>query len=160
MLKVSPTLIDFASFDSLAAVYDNLGESEAGKLILQEPQDPMDVLQDLLAGSKIYPGKDGRLTVGKKDISNYSTNNGSTLPIIFRQLESIGKASREFNMRDAITAVSAEYDYCPTWDLFKSSAYKGADITIDPWDIKPIEDDRTSRIPRRRRRPIRPWTRG
>jgi len=47
-------------------------------------------------------------------------------------------------LRDAISAISAEYDYCPTWDLFKSNAYQGADIVIDPWDPQPIEDTRST----------------
>jgi len=162
ILSVSPDLIDFASFDDLATVYDNMGEGEAGKLILQDKADPMDVLQDLLAGSKIFTKKDGRLTVGKKDMSNFSTNNGNPAPIIFRQLEAVGKAFRKYNLRDAISAISAEFDYCPTWDLFKSNAYQGADIVIDPWEITPLEDTRTTPRAgggRRGTRKRRPWAR-
>lgn len=153
ILEVSPTLIDFASFDSLATIYSNMGESEAGKLILQNQQDPMDTLQDLLAGSKCYPRKDGRLTIGKKDISNYSTNNSDPALPIFRQLDAIGKSIRKYNMRDAISVINAEYDYIPTWDIFKSSISDEAEIKIDPWDPKPlvIEDERKARIPGRRR---------
>jgi len=148
ILKIPPTLIDFASFIEVANIYDGMGEAEAGKLILQDEQDPMDVLQDLLAGSKCYIGKDGRITLGRKSISNYSTNNSDPALIIFRQLDAIGKAVREYNMRDAINAITAEYDYIPTWDIFKSSASKRADAWIGPFDPEQVvvEDNLLSRV--------------
>ncbi|MCK4648097.1 hypothetical protein KAT51_01095, partial [bacterium] len=162
ILKIPPILIDFASFVSAATVFDNMGEAEAAKLIIQDEQNPMDVAQDLMAGAKCYPRKDGRLALGKKDISNYATNEGNTAPVIFRQLDIIGKFERQYNMRDAITMINAEYDFVPTWDLFKSNLSKEADVTIDPWDPVQVEDDFIARTPRRDRggrRRIRAWAR-
>lgn len=140
ILKIPPTLIDFTSFISAATIFDNMGEAEAGKLILQDKQQPMDVTQDLTAGAKCYPRKDGRLALGFKDISNHSTNAGQTAPVIFRQLDIVGKFNRKYNMRDAITMINAEYDYAPTWDLFKSNVSRKGDVGFDPWDPVEVED--------------------
>ena len=162
ILKIPPFLIDFASFISAATVFDNMGEAEAGKLILQDKQSPMDVTQDLMAGAKCYPRKDGRLALGFKDISSYETNEGETAPIIFRQFDIVGKFSRKYNMRDAITAISAEYDYVPTWDLFKSNLSQRGDVSIDPWDPVEVEDPTQARTPGRTgagRRKERAWAR-
>jgi len=162
ILNIPPTLIDFESFVSAATIFDNMGEDEAGKLILQDEQDPMDVTQDLMAGTKCYPRKDGRLALGKKDMSNYSTNNGETVPVIFRQLDVVDRFERKYNMRDAISLINAEFDYVPTWDLFKSNVSDQADVTIDPWVFIPVEDNLVARTPIRRgggRRSTRPWAR-
>lgn len=161
ILEITPTLVDFDSFDDAATVFDNMGEDEAGKLILQDPEEPMDILQDLLAGSKCYIGKDGRISLGKKSISNYKTNNSVDAPIIFRQIDAIGEASREYNMREAISQVTAELDYIPTWDVYASNLSKRGLVHIDPWDPKPVEDPRIARSSRggRRRRQVRAWAR-
>ena len=162
ILEIPPTLIDFASFVSAATVFDNMGEAEAGKLILQDEQNPMDVAQDLMSGAKCYPRKDGRLALGFKDISNYATNAGATAPVIFRQLDIVGKFNRNYNTRDAITEINAEYDYAPTWDLFKSNVTQKGDVTIDPWDPVPVEFNLPARTPGRTgggRRKERPWAR-
>ena len=161
ILEVSPTMIDFASFDEVADVYDNMGESEGGKLILQDEVDPIDILQDLLAGSKCYLGKDGRITLGKKSISNYSLNNSDPALPIFRQLDAVGRVERPYNLREAINKINAEYDYCPTWDLFKSNVSTRGDVFIDPWDPTPviITDTKRSVSRKRRIRPIRAWAR-
>lgn len=152
ILKIPPTLIDIGSFYDTATVFENMGEGEGGKLILQDQQKSMDVSQDLLAGSKFYPSKDGRLTLGKKDISNWSTNNSETVPVIFRQLDVIGKYVRKYNMRDAINIINADFDYIPTWDIFKSNVSQRGEVWIDPIIYIPIEDDRISQTPRTRRR--------
>lgn len=161
IMSIPSEMIDFASFVSLADIYENMGEDESGKLILQDQQDPMDTLKDLLAGAKIFPGKDGRLTMGKKDLSNYATNNSNVAPVIFRQLDAIGKSSRKYNMRDAINKITAEYDYSPTWDLFKSNVSDRAEVWIEPWDFEQviIEDDRIITRPRRERPKRREWLR-
>ena len=160
IVKVPPSLIDFESFISAAVVFDNLGEGEAGKLLLQDGQDPMNVTQDLMAGAKIYPRKDGRLALGKKDISNYSTNNSITAPVVIRQIDVVGKFERQYNMRDAISLIKAEYDYIPTWDIFKSNVVKLPEVSIDPWDPVEVEDRLAGRtVPPGRRRHGRPWAR-
>ncbi len=163
ILKIPPAMIEFASFVAVAVVYSNMGASEAGKLILQDEQDSMDTLQDLLAGAKCYLGKDGRISLGKKSISNYETNNSVAALIIFRQLDAIDKAAREYNVREAINTIKAEYDYIPTWDIFKSSASQRADVWIGPFDPDEVvlEDNLIARTPRRRggRRHRRAWAR-
>jgi hypothetical protein len=160
ILKIPPAMIDFSSFIAAATVFSNMGEDESGKLILQDEQKPMDVTQDLMAKAKCYPKKDGRLALGMKDISNYQTNEGETAPVIFRQLDIVGKFERQYNMRDAITMISAEYDYVPTWDFFKSGKKQSSDIPIDPWDPTVIEDRLDARtIRREKRRHTRAWAR-
>lgn len=160
ILELPPTLIDFASFISAATVFKNMGGAKAGKLILQDEQKPMDVTQDLMAGAKIYPRKDGRLALGMKDISNYATNEGAATPAIFRQLDIMGKFNRKYNMRDAINMINAEYDYVPTWDLFKSNISQRGDVYIEPWIFTPVEDIQKSPTVRGGgRRKERQWAR-
>ena len=161
ILKVPSFLIDMQSFDDLADIYDAMGESEAGKLILQEQRNPLDVLESLIPGFSCFPAKDGRIKVGRKDISTYSTNNSVAAPAIFSQIDMVEGLKRKYNLRDAISAITADFDYIPTWDAFKSNLYQGADIVLDPWDpqIVVIEDDRRIITRPRRSRPIRAWAR-
>ncbi len=162
MLEIPPAMIDFASFISTATVFENMGGAEAAKLIIQDEQNPMDVAQDLMAEAKCYPRKDGRLALGLKDMSNYATNEGASAPAIFRQLDIVGKFSREYNARDAINFINAEYDYVPTWDLFKSNVSMRGDVYIEPGDFRKVEDTKRAPTIRRggggRRKP-RPWAR-
>ena len=161
ILEIPSLLIDMQSFDDLADIYDAMGESKAGKLILQDQRNPLDVLESLIPGFSCFPAKDGRIKVGRKDISNYSTNNSVAAPAIFSQIDMVERLKRKYNMRDAITAITADFDYIPTWDAFKNNLYQGSDVTIDPWDPKPlvIEDDRRMITGAQRRRPTRPWAR-
>ncbi|MEE9612008.1 MAG: hypothetical protein V3W19_12185, partial [Desulfatiglandales bacterium] len=160
ILKIPPAMIDFASFIAAATVFSNMGEDEAGKLILQDKKKPMDVAQDLMAGAKCYPRKDGRLAAGLKDISNYQTNDGQTAPVIIRQLDVIGKFERQYNMRDAITLITSEFDWVPTWKIFKSNEKQTSDITIDPWEPVEVDDDQKSpTVGKDGDRKERPWVR-
>lgn len=162
ILEIPPSLIDLASFFTAAAVFDSMGGAEAGKLIIQDGQKPMDITQDLMAGAKMYPRKDGRLAMGMKDISNYSTNAGAAAPVIFRQLDIVGKFNRKYNMRDAINTINAEYDYVPTWDLFKSNVSQRGDVFIEPWEFTPVEDIQQAPTTNRGvggRRKTRAWAR-
>lgn len=162
ILEIPSTLIDFQSFDDLADILVAMGEDESGKLILQNQRNPLDVLEGLIPGFSCFPAKDGRIKVGKKDMSNYKTNNGVAAPAIFSQFEMIEGLKRKYNMRDAITVINADFDYIPTWDLFKSNVSKTAEVRIDPWDPVEVifEDDRrTPDLRGRRSRPIRSWAR-
>ncbi|MCK4759025.1 MAG: hypothetical protein KAT69_03205 [Candidatus Aminicenantes bacterium] len=160
ILEIPPTLIDFQSFDDLADIFTAMGEDTAGKLILQDQENPLDILEKLIPGYSCFPAKDGRIMVGKKDISNYATNNSVAAPVIFSQIDMIGGLKRKFNLRSAINLINADFDYVPTWDLFKSNASGQSDITIDPWDPVIVEDDRRTTIVRRiGARKIRSWAR-
>lgn len=134
IMKIPFSMIDFNSFEDLATKLENMSEDETGKLILQKSRDPEEILKDLLPGAKCYIAKDGRIAVGKKDVSNFATNNSDTAPVIFKQIDVLGKAQRVYNMRDAVNVINARFDWIPVWDLFKSTSVAESSSAIDRFE--------------------------
>lgn len=127
-------MINFDSFEDLAEKHENMSEDESGKLILQKQRGPDEVLREMLPGGQCYVGKDGKISIKKKDISNYQTNEGEDAPVVFKQIDVIGKSSREYNMDEAINVIDARYDYIPTHDLFHSHVKDERQNIIDEFE--------------------------
>lgn len=127
-------LLNVASFDTLATIYDNKGVGTNGKLILQRRNDAIEILRQLLFtfGAKGFVAKDGKFKVERKDISNYATNT-----FIFDQIDAMDKAERKWGLTKAMNVSKDRFDYIPWLRLFKS-AVEASRATFP----ESIEDDR------------------
>ena len=127
-------LVDFDSFETLATKLENMDEDESGKLILQKQTEPSEVLREMLPEAQCYVGKEGKIAIKKKDISNYQTNAGVTARAVFKQFDVIGQSDRDYGMNEVINVINARYNYMPTHDIFKSSIKDERDNIIDEFD--------------------------
>lgn len=111
-------LLDMESFDDYAALCTTNGWHREAKLILQDGRDAMEVLKELLYsfGANLWIAKDGRLTIGRKDIANFATD-----LVIFQQIHAFEHAKREYNLQDFVNAANTQWDYIPTHSTFKKA---------------------------------------
>jgi len=118
MLGVPPASVDTASLDTLADYYETNGWGEIGRLAVVEDKSPEDVLKDLLFsfGVKMWPGLDGRLKFGRKDLSDLSYN----LHLI-AQTDLLDAPERPFGMRESITRIRTRFGYYPAPDAWDGS---------------------------------------
>jgi hypothetical protein len=108
--------LDVVSFDDLATIYDNMVVS--GKLILQKREDAIEIFRQLLFtfGAKAFVTKEGRIKVGRKDISSYSADT-----FLFDQNDLLSSGERDWNLTKTMNVDNARYDYIPWLRLFKSA---------------------------------------
>ncbi len=108
--------LDVESFDDLATIYDNMEVS--GKLILQKREDPIEIFRQLLFtfGAKAFVTKEGRIKVGRKDISAYSADT-----FLFEQNDLLISGERDWNLTKTMNVDNARYGYIPWLRLFKSA---------------------------------------
>ena len=137
LCKVPFSLIDLVSVEALATIYTNKAWDTSGKLILQEPTDAIEVMRQLLFsfGARCFPAKDGRYSLKRKQIDDYQTTT-----VIFEQLDLLEPADRQFGLDEAVNVIKANYDYIPTWNLFKSGVKDQRDDIIDDFEHE-REDD-------------------
>lgn len=135
--KVPVDFIDFDSFHTLAALFESAGYGDDGRLIIQEETDAMTNVRDMLMtfGVKMYPARDGRLTVTKKDETNIDTD-----VHIFEQMHAKSAAERKFGMTDIVNLARSKYDYFPTASQFFGALDDQVDVSIDYFGVK-IEPD-------------------
>lgn len=124
-------LLDMESFDDLAALYTTNGWHQAGKFILQSERDSMEVLKELLFsfGANLWIAKDGRLTIGRKDTTNYATS-----LIVFEQIHAKAHAEKQFNLNEAANWANIRWDYVPTHTLFKSAKEESTASSIADYE--------------------------
>jgi len=105
------------SFDEVAALFESIAEETSGRLIIQNTQRASTEMKQLLFDyeTKAFVATDGRLEIGKKDISNYSSD-----LLIFDQADLQESADRKWNQDESINRVKVESDYYPSADKFKS----------------------------------------
>lgn len=139
IVKMPLALLDMESFDDYAALCTTNGWHQEGKLILQNGRNAMMVLKELLYsfGANLWIARDGRLTIGRKDISNFATD-----LIIFKQIHDFGHAKREYNLLDYVNSANAQWDYIPTFKKFKK-----AQETSSPRSIEDFEKEQYPKTP-------------
>lgn len=133
ILEVPLEMIDVESFDDLAAIYVNMGVEESGKLIIQRRDDSMEILRQLLFsfGAKGFMALGGKFKVGRKDISNYSSD-----MFLSDQNDALDQSENKQNLTKAMNVSKDRFDYIPWLRLFKSASEASRDTY--PEDI---EDD-------------------
>ena len=102
--------LDLAAFADLHALFTNLGYDTAAHLAIQEVKDVDDELARFLFTFGINQTIDlsGRVSVEKKDITNFSTD-----LIIYDQIDLIGPADRNDNLQDAVNFVNYKWNWNP-----------------------------------------------
>ncbi len=133
--------IDFLvmeSFDILAALYTTLGWHQSGFLILQgEARDSWAVLQELLFtfGAKLWPAKDGRIEIGRKDISNFSTD-----LFFFEQIDLPEPPDRKYNLPEAVNFVNSFWNYAPAHSIFQGAMERKRQASIKDFGKEIMEE--------------------
>lgn len=123
--------LDMDSFDILAALYVTAGWHQAGFLVIQTERDSMAVLQELLFtyGAKLWPAKDGCLTIGRKDITNFATD-----LFIFDQIDLYAPANRKYNLNEAVNFVNAKWNYAPAHSIYQDAIEDRRQASIDDYE--------------------------
>lgn len=130
--------LNMDSFDVLAGLFEVAGWHQSGLLVLQgEARDAWSVLQELLftCGAKLWPAKDGRLTIGRKDITNYKTD-----LFIFEQLDLWEPPNRPYNLPAAVNFANAKWNYAPAHSAFQGSMEKGRESSITKFGKEIMEE--------------------
>lgn len=140
------------SFDEVAALFESIAEETSGRLIIQNTQRASTEMKQLLFDyeTKAFVATDGRVEIGKKDISNFESD-----LLIFDQADLQEPADRKWNQDESINKVKVKFDYYPSADKFKSGKEdEKVDLIeeIDETREDTIERDREDRRPSRRAR--------
>lgn len=136
LLPVS--ILDEASFTTLAGHYEDMGVDENCYLILQDRVDAMEVLRQLLftGGAKGYMALDGKFNVERKNICNWDIAPGGPAHI-FEQIELFGPPHRKWNLASAINTVNVEFGFIPWQNLYTGAKSDYRDNRFD----RDMEDD-------------------
>ncbi len=148
LMEIPSSLIDGASFATLAAYYVDLGVDESGYLIIQDEVDGMELLRELLftGGAKGFMAKDGKFDVERKDLTNWDIT--SLDQYLFDQVDLFGSAQRKWNLTKAVNTVKARFGFIPWQRLFTGAK----DEYRDNFFERPMEDHIRSEIRTRRTR--------
>ena len=126
------------TFDALAALYTTFGWHQSGFLVLQgEARDSWTVLQELLFtfGAKLWPAKDGRIEIGRKDISNFSTD-----LFFFEQIDLPEPPDRKYNLPEAVNFVNSLWNYAPAHSKFQGAMERKRQASIKDFGKEIMEE--------------------
>jgi len=115
LLHVPVELINTASFDAVTQHFIDRGFQESAKFWACDPKKAEEKLSDFLFtfGMKLYPDRQGRISVGIKDESNYQSDY-----YIFEQLDCLEPARNVPNLKRAENYVRYKWDEHPAANLF------------------------------------------
>lgn len=132
ILGIPLSMLDVESFDDLANIYINMGAETSGKLILQIVDEALETLRQLLFsfGAKGFMALGGKFRVGRKDISNYSTNT-----FLSDQNDALSQAEIKQNLTKAMNVSKDNFNYIPWQKIFLSAVEASR-----PTYPEPIED--------------------
>ena len=139
LMEMPLDIIEQASFDDLAAYFDDQGWGTNGFLIIQKRHDAMEILRQLLFTGEIkgYVAKGGKFTVDIKDINDYEIT--STDSHLFTQTDLLRAPERQWNLTKAINTVNARFGYIPWQQLWIGA---GDDFRENFYDAEMEEDVR------------------
>ena len=137
IMDIPHTLVNSASFVTLAGYYEDMGVEQNGYLILQDRVDAMEILRQLLftGGAKGFMAMDGRFNVVRKNICNWEITDIEHH--IFEQIELFGSPERQWNLTAAINTVNVQYGLIPWQNLFTGAKSEYIDNDYGPR----MEDD-------------------
>lgn len=139
IVGVPASRLDVASFDVLAAYFDGLSLSTAGKFAATGEEPAGDYFSQLLYSYGTLAAFDrlGRWTVARKDLSTLGTSKK-----IWAQIDTLDHPVRQFNTASAFNRLRARWDYVPAADLFKGGApfESGPSILALGTSIEPSTD--------------------
>lgn len=114
-LHVPIELINTAAFDDMAQYFVDRGGQTSAKFWACDPKKAEEKISDYLFtfGMKLYPDRQGRISVGIKDESNYQSDY-----YIFEQLDCLEPARNIPQLRKAENYVRYKWDEHPAANLF------------------------------------------
>jgi hypothetical protein len=129
--------VDIPAFTALAAVFIALGFDEDGYLILQGGKAASDYLQELLFtyGAYHWIKGDGKITIGRKDVSNFATN-----LVLFQQIDALEEAKKPSGFDEAVNSAPVQWGYFPAANLFigEKPASRPTSIAAFDTEIQPL----------------------
>jgi len=149
IMGIPASLINSASFATLAGYYVDMGVHLDSYLIIQDRVDAMEILRQLLftGGAKGFMVLDGRFNVARKNIYNWQVPEVERH--IFEQIELFGSPHRKWNLTSAINTVNVQFGYIPWQNLYTGAKSEYKDNRFE----RPMEDRIKDRErPERRRR--------
>jgi len=148
IMDIPHTLVNSASFLTLAGYYEDMGVEENGYLILQDRVDATEILRQLLftGGAKSFMAMDGRFNVERKNICNWEITDIEHH--IFEQIELFGPPERKWNLTAAINTVNAQFGLIPWQNLYTGAKSEYIDNDYGPR----MEDEIRRERPRRERK--------
>lgn len=131
--------VDIPAFNDEAAIFELLGFGEAGCLIMQDTKAASDYLQELMFTFGLYHWikGDGKITVGRKDISDISAS-----VHLFQQIDALDEAKKPVGFDEAVNAAVVSWGYFPTANQYSGvkKVTRDSSITAFEAEIHPASD--------------------
>lgn len=133
---------NWPSFTDMANLFEDGGWGKIGRLIIQDIRPADDVLRELLFtfGVKLWFTTGGLLTIGRKDIADFSTST-----YVFTQIDALEQPDRKENFENYVNHSNSRYDFYPASGMWKGAEEKSRDKSIEdfgatrdpspPWDF-------------------------
>jgi len=130
--------LDIIDIDELKSYFVDLNAHESGKFPVEDEKSAMNYLRQLLFsfGTKAFIKRDGRFTAGVKSKCSFSD-----AVKIYDQIDCFGEPDRQENLPEAMTTITARWDWISSENLYKSGMKDERPELIDYYDT-PIEKDR------------------
>jgi hypothetical protein len=119
IMGIPMAFMDIAAFDTMAAYYVSIGEELSGYLALQDEKECVEVLQELNVtyGDVGFIAKDGRYTLGRKGISDFSAG----VVNLFAQTDLLAAPAWLYNMVDAVNYIKGRFNWYPAPEVYCQS---------------------------------------
>jgi hypothetical protein len=136
LLHVPVELINMISFDDMADYFEDKEYETSAKFWACEPKKAEEKLSDFLFtfGIKLYPDREGRMSIGIKDESNYQSDY-----YIFEQLDCIDPARNMPQLKRAENYVRYKWDEHQAAKLFLKADSKRSELSISDFGDSILE---------------------
>lgn len=131
--EVPDSGVDLDSFDALAAEYEAGGYGQSGYLVLQDAKAASAVLQEQLFtfGAKLWPARDGRITVGRKDVSDLAP-----AVTLFDQIDALEEPEKPTGFDQAVNSAPVSWGFYPTANLCRGAKPVSRQSSIDAFEAE------------------------
>ena len=125
--------VDVDSFDALAAEYEAAGHGQAGYLVLQDAKSASTVVQELLFsyGAKLWPARDGRVTAGRKDVSEVAP-----VVTLFDQIDALAEPEKSVGFDQAVNSAPVSWEFYPTANISRGAKPASRQSSIDAFEAE------------------------
>ena len=133
LAEVPDSEVGLDSFDALAAEYEAQGYGQAGFLVLQDAKSASTVLQEQLftCGAKLWPARDGRATIGRKDVSDLAP-----VATLFDQIDALEKPEKPTGFDQAVNSAPVSWGFYPTANLCRGAKLASRQSSIDAFEAE------------------------
>ena len=133
LAEAPDSVVDVDSFDALAAEYEADGYGQAGYLVLQDARSASTVVQELLftMGAKLWPARDGRATVGRKNASEVVP-----AATFFDQIDALAEPVKTTGLDQAVNSAPISWEFYPTANLSRGAKRALRQSSIDAFEAE------------------------